>query len=85
MKPVLPMEYDHIVNIESYFLLKKNNKYGFIGRMGNVILPVEYDALERLTTEQYYTLSYLMATRNGKKAIIDAATGKPFLILFMTI
>lgn len=75
--PVLPMEYDEIVNMENYFLLKKNNKYGFIGPAGNVIIPVEYDALDRLATKQYYNLYYLLGTRNGKKAIVDAATGKP--------
>ena len=75
--PVLAMEYDEIVNKGNYFLLKKNNRYGFIGRTGNLILPVEYDALEQMITGENYNISYLLATRDGKKAIVDAATGKP--------
>jgi len=74
---VFPMEYDEIVNMGSCFRLKKNNKYGFVGYSGNLILPVEYDTLCQLATKTYYNIDYLLVTRNGKKAIVDAETGKP--------
>lgn len=75
--PVIPLEYDEIVDAVRYFLVKKDSKYGVIGYTGTFILPVEYDGLNRVSMLENYSTSYLLATKKGKKGIIEAITGKP--------
>ncbi|WP_205508818.1 WG repeat-containing protein [Longitalea arenae] len=74
---VLPVEYDEIIDADRYLLVKKAGKWGVVNRSGVFILPVEYDALTRMYTSDTYNTPYLLATKNGKKGVIDAITGKP--------
>jgi hypothetical protein len=75
-QPVLPVEYDDIVDADRYLMVKKDGKFGAVNRSGNFFLPVEYDAISRMYMADSYNASHLLATKNGKKGVIDATTGK---------
>ncbi|WP_207511998.1 WG repeat-containing protein [Longitalea luteola] len=75
--PVLAVEYDDIVDADRYLMIKKDSKYGVVNRSGAFLLPVEYEAMSRMYMADSYSTSYLLATRNGKKGVVDAISGKP--------
>jgi hypothetical protein len=76
-RQVVAMEYEEVVYGERYFLVKKNGKAGIISRDGDVVVPVEYDMLNNVSIGNEYSSTVFTGTRQGRKGMIDAVTGKP--------
>lgn len=85
---VIPIEYDYaMVRFgEGLLAVKKNNKWGYVDHLNNVIIPFEYDNLIDYLTEigefikhndsnigtvDYFSHNKVIAKKNGKIGVID--------------
>ncbi|BAV07179.1 WG containing repeat-containing protein [Filimonas lacunae] len=68
-KVVLPLEYNAITVTEKSFLLKKEDKYGLLGRELNVILPVNFDYIKSISIDNSYRNNYFLVKQHGKVGV----------------
>jgi hypothetical protein len=76
-KLVLEIDCDEITtgHDESY-LVKRNGKYGVLSKEGVWLLPAAYELLTPAAYSDNYSLSFLLAKKNGKKGVIEITKNK---------
>ena len=57
----IPVEYDEIIAVESYFIIACNQKFGLYYNNGKEILPIEYDSIK----EWGWKTSRILVNKNG--------------------
>lgn len=70
--PVLAAQYDLIVKAKgTYFILVKNNKYGFYNTAGCFITEIDYDYKKEVSADHYTNGKLFKLIKNKQQALMD--------------
>lgn len=72
-KIVLPITYDEITNDDKGFVIKQNGKTGIVGKDGSEVIAPVYESLEIVDNDYSSASGLILATKNGKKGLLDKA------------